>query len=81
MAAIMDECETGPDLVVHAAGILDGIGSFLDVSEELYDSVLDVNLKGTFFVNQIAAKSMIDSKVTHGSIVNVSSEAGEWLID
>jgi len=45
---------------------------FLDVSEEHYDLVLDVNLKGAFFAAQAAARLMMDQGAG-GRIINVSS--------
>ncbi len=49
-----------------------GVGlDVLSVSEEQYDSLMDVNLKGTFFCCREAARSMTEAR--HGSIVIVSS--------
>lgn len=49
----------------------------LDMSEESYDRVLNINLKGTFFLSQLAAKAMIQSKQANpefpAAIVNISS--------
>jgi len=49
----------------------------LEMSETSYDRVLNINLKGTFFLSQLAAKAMIDSKKSNsdfkGTIINVSS--------
>ena len=45
-----------------------------DVSEDDFDSTVGVNLKGTFFASQAAARVMIPRK--YGRIVNMSSQAG-----
>jgi NAD(P)-dependent dehydrogenase (short-subunit alcohol dehydrogenase family) len=49
----------------------------LDMSEESYDRVLNINLKGTFFLSQLAAKKMLATKEKHSdasfAIINISS--------
>ena len=59
------------DIVVNNAGV-NHSADFFDISEEDWDWVMSVDLKGTFFVSQAAAKVMIDQG-KGGSIVNVSS--------
>jgi glucose 1-dehydrogenase len=59
------------DILVNNAGV-EIREPFLEVSEEHYDLVLDVNLKGAFFAAQAAARIMIDQGAG-GRIVNVSS--------
>ena len=59
------------DILVNNAGV-EIREPFVDVSEEHFDLVLGVNLKGAFFAAQAATKLMIDTG--HGGrIVNVSS--------
>jgi glucose 1-dehydrogenase len=59
------------DILVNNAGV-EIREPFVEVSEQHYDLVLGVNLKGAFFAAQTAAKLMIDAG--HGGrIVNVSS--------
>ena len=52
-------------------------GDLLDMSEESYDRVLDTNLKSAFFLSQMAAKVMIESKKKQADfpayIINMSS--------
>jgi NAD(P)-dependent dehydrogenase (short-subunit alcohol dehydrogenase family) len=48
------------------------------VTEEDFDFTLDTNLKGTFFVTQAVAKSMIQRK--KGRIINMSSQAGSVVL-
>jgi glucose 1-dehydrogenase len=45
---------------------------FVDVSEEQFDRVLNVDLKGPFFCAQAAARAMIKGKI-QGRIINTSS--------
>lgn len=61
------------DIAVNAAGVAGGGPvHFLDVDE--WNRVLDINLKGTFFVCKHAATQMIAQK--SGSIVNIASIEG-----
>jgi glucose 1-dehydrogenase/3-oxoacyl-[acyl-carrier protein] reductase len=62
------------DILVNNAGI-DPRRPVLDVSEELWDSVLDVNLKGAFFCAQAAARQMRSQG--GGRIINISSVHGQ----
>lgn len=59
------------DIMVNNAGIA-VVEAFLDVTEESYDRVLDINLKGAFFGTQIAARQMI-AQGGGGVIINMSS--------
>ncbi len=59
------------DIVVNNAGV-NHSADFFDITEEDWDWVMSVDLKGTFFVSQAAARVMIDQG-KGGSIVNVSS--------
>ena len=61
------------DLLVNNAGIAPG-NMAEDVTEEDFDRTLAVNLKGTFFASQYAARHMIRQK--SGNIVNMGSQAG-----
>ena len=49
---------------------------FIFSQESVFDDILDTNLKGTFLVNQAAAKSMLSSNLKEGSIINISSVSG-----
>ena len=49
----------------------------LRMSEDSFDKVIDVNLKGTFLVNQIAATAMKKAEIQGGSIVNIASLVGK----
>ena len=62
------------DVLVNNAGY-NKVGKILDYDEELYDLIVDANLKNVFFCCQIAARQMIDQG-GGGNIVNISSQAG-----
>jgi NAD(P)-dependent dehydrogenase (short-subunit alcohol dehydrogenase family) len=59
------------DVLVNNAGIFKA-SPFLDVSEEDFDAVIRVNLKGSFLMAQAAARAMVANK-TQGNIINMSS--------
>ncbi|CAK0768054.1 3-oxoacyl-(acyl-carrier-protein) reductase FabG [Gammaproteobacteria bacterium] len=61
------------DILVNNAGITQDT-LMIRMSEEQWDRVLDINLKGTFFACQSAAKVMI--KARSGKIVNIASVVG-----
>lgn len=59
------------DILMANAGIL-GRRPFLEIEEELWDRVLDVDLKGPFLVGQAVARQMV-KQGTGGSIIFTSS--------
>jgi glucose 1-dehydrogenase len=59
------------DIMVNNAG-MEIHNAFLDVTEEQWDRVLSVDLKGAFFCAQAAAREMVKRK-TAGRIINISS--------
>lgn len=59
------------DILVNSAGV-NNIHTFFEVTEEDYDSIMNVNSKGTFFMCQAMGKYMIDHNIK-GSILNISS--------
>ena len=61
----------GLDILVNNAGILKRT-PLLEISEEEWDAILNVNLKGYFLVGQAAGRRMVEAG-TPGAIVNVSS--------
>lgn len=62
------------DIVVNAAGA-NIPESFVEVSEQHLDSLLALNVKGTFLVAQAAARRMLAAG-SGGTIINVSSQMG-----
>src|ERR1700688_2137470 len=59
------------DILVNNAG-LERRADFWDVTEQDYDIVLDVNLKGPFFVTQSFVKHRLQAKAG-GKVINISS--------
>ncbi len=59
------------DILVNNAGI-EKRSPFVEVSEQDYDTVLHVNLKGAFFTSQAFARHLIGTK-RPGKIINISS--------
>jgi NAD(P)-dependent dehydrogenase (short-subunit alcohol dehydrogenase family) len=75
LVAAMDAAEEfdGVDVMVNNAGIFRG-EEFLEVSEDEFDQLMDINVKGVFFGTQVAGERM--SETGGGSIINLSSVAG-----
>lgn len=61
------------DIHVNNAGIV-STHPFLELSEEKWDKLMDVDLKGTYLCAQAAAREMAKKK--YGRIINISSVAG-----
>ncbi len=59
------------DILVNNAG-LERRADFWDATEDDYDAVLNVNLKGVFFITQAFVKNRIQAKAG-GKIINISS--------
>lgn len=62
------------DILVNNAGT-DIKGSIKDISEKEWDTIIDLNLKGTFLVTQAVVGQMMAQK--SGCIINMSSMAGK----
>ena len=58
------------DILVNNAGIASS-SAVEDMTEEEWDKVIDISLKGTFLFSRAVAKPMIDKR--YGKIVNISS--------
>ncbi|MDD4075853.1 MAG: SDR family oxidoreductase [Eubacteriales bacterium] len=58
------------DVLVNVAGINKREG-LLDVTEETYERIMDINLRGVFLVSQAVGKHMI--KARKGSVINIGS--------
>lgn len=65
----------GIDILINNAGITKDKPMAM-MSEDDWDSVLDINLKGSFLCTKAAAKLML--KKRYGRIVNISSVAGNY---
>ena len=62
------------DILVNNAGLNPVMDSALDIDEQVWDVIMDLNLKGLFFLSQAVARLM--SQHGGGKIVNVSSVEG-----
>lgn len=58
------------DILNNIAGMSTKV-DFLEMPEDIYDQMMDVNAKGTFLVDQAVLKAMIPNR--SGKIVNMSS--------
>jgi NAD(P)-dependent dehydrogenase (short-subunit alcohol dehydrogenase family) len=70
------------DILVNNAGIFKA-ADFLEISEDDFDAVLRVNLKGAFLMGQAVAKQMVSQTWAvgqSGAIVNMSSVNGVLTI-
>jgi len=61
------------DILVNNAGICRS-APLLEMTEQEWDEVLDINLKGVFLCTQAVARYMVEQK--YGKIVNISSNSG-----
>jgi NAD(P)-dependent dehydrogenase (short-subunit alcohol dehydrogenase family) len=59
------------DVLVNGAGV-NSATPFLEITEEEWDRILDINLRGVRLACQVFGKFMIDTG-TRGSIINVAS--------
>ncbi|MCC0698456.1 SDR family oxidoreductase [Clostridioides sp. ZZV15-6383] len=70
---MMDYCVKefgGLDVLVNNAGISQD-KLFTDITDEDWDNMMNINLKGSFYCSQVALKYMISEK--KGNIINISS--------
>lgn len=72
------------DVLVNNAGITSpGRKDILEATEEAFDRVMAVNLKGAFFLTQLAARQMIRQREQvpglRGYVINVSSISADFV--
>ncbi len=60
------------DILVNNAGIIHPLAPSEGLKKEEFDRVIDVNIKGTFYVTQIVGRTMINQK--EGRIVTIASQ-------
>ncbi|MHB8781161.1 MAG: glucose 1-dehydrogenase [Candidatus Geothermincolia bacterium] len=63
----------GIDILVNNAATNPVFGTCMDIQLEAWDKIMDVNLRGMFFLTQAVGKVMVEKQ--SGSVINVSSEA------
>ncbi len=61
------------DVLSNTAGILDGYAPTLETSEELWDKILNINLKGVYYVTNAVLPQMIER--SGGVVINIASIA------
>ena len=80
-ANLLTEAEKlgGFDILVNNAGVAPLVREdLLDMSEESFDRLMNINLKGTFMLTKAAAKSLIARKTDEAKmIINVTSISAE----
>ncbi|XP_057293804.1 estradiol 17-beta-dehydrogenase 8-like isoform X2 [Hydractinia symbiolongicarpus] len=76
MKDIMKVYDRPPCIAVNCAGITRD-AFILKLTEKDFDDVLDVNLKGTFFVTKHLCSLLIKNKISPASIINISSIVGK----
>jgi meso-butanediol dehydrogenase/(S,S)-butanediol dehydrogenase/diacetyl reductase len=69
------------DILVNNAGVGFMFGPILELTEERWNTVLDVNLRGSFFAIKFAARQMVVQGLQDGwgggRIVSIASKAGK----
>ncbi|MFB6189249.1 MAG: SDR family NAD(P)-dependent oxidoreductase [Halapricum sp.] len=75
IAATIEAAEDlgGLDVMVNNAGIWRA-EDFFEVTQDDYEHLMDINLKGAFFASQLAGEQLVENG--GGSIINISSIAG-----
>lgn len=73
---IINRYSKPPTIIINSTGIVRD-QFILKLNKTEFDDVIDVNLKGTFFIIQTAVSQMVDADLCNGSsIVNVGSIVG-----
>lgn len=62
------------DVLVNCAG-RNIFVPILEVTEKIWDEIIDLNLKGTFFLTQLITSNMIEKKI-QGKVINIGSQHG-----
>lgn len=62
------------DILVNNAGLAGAITGLLDIEENLYKKIIDINQNGIFYGMRAVLPTMIEKN--EGSIINISSLAG-----
>src|SRR4030066_1570190 len=62
------------DILVNNAATNPTLSSAIDIDERAWDTIMNLNLKGLFFLSQAVARAMREKG--EGKIINVSSAAG-----
>ena len=71
VSEMLDKCSSF-DILVNSAGMARH-GPAAETRADDFDAVMDVNLRGAYFLSQMVARKMIAAE-TGGSIINISSQ-------
>ena len=74
MVTAVVEAAGGIDILVNNAAVFD-MSPLLELSEESYDKIFAINVKGLLFTLQAVAKQMV-AQGRGGKIINMASQAG-----
>jgi len=74
VATAMDKLGGRIDILVNNAGASPNMASVLDSDERLWDTIMNLNMKGLYFTSQVVANIM--KKQGGGKIINVASIDG-----
>jgi len=69
-SAAIDRAWGGTDILINAPGLNSGT-PFFEITEEEWDRLIAVDLKGVFLACQVFGRGMVERKL--GSIINISS--------
>ncbi|PLX35181.1 MAG: sorbitol dehydrogenase [Hyphomicrobiales bacterium] len=72
--AFVDDKTDGLDILVNNAGVFD-MAPITEITRESYERLFTINVAGTLFTLQAAAKAMI-ARGKGGKIINMASQAG-----
>ncbi|XP_042149878.1 estradiol 17-beta-dehydrogenase 8-like [Ixodes scapularis] len=75
--AIKDIYGAPASILVNCAGTGALFTSIVDTTEDVFDRVISVNVKGTFLMTQAAVRDMLSGGVTDGVVVNIASLAAK----
>ncbi|KAM3337225.1 hypothetical protein P3S68_031550 [Capsicum galapagoense] len=68
------------DALINNAGFRGSVSSPLELSEEEWDHTIKTNLRGAWLVSKYVCRRMRDAKLSGGSVINISSAAGQNLV-
>ncbi|MCR9060186.1 MAG: L-iditol 2-dehydrogenase [Rhodobacteraceae bacterium] len=74
VVATVEEQQGGLDILVNNAALFD-LAPIVEITRESYQRLFEINVAGTLFMMQAAAKSMIRRR-KGGKIINMASQAG-----
>jgi NAD(P)-dependent dehydrogenase (short-subunit alcohol dehydrogenase family) len=74
---VIDAEYGGADILVNNAGIEAGAHTYITLSSDAWDAVIDTNLKGAWLMAQAFTRRIVAQRKSGGVVVNVSSITSE----